>query len=80
MRYGEFIAPLRGSDSVAAGLVTWGQLRGPGFHRLFPDIYLPVPVVPMLAMRSCGAYLLGAGRRAGRLFRSGAAGCPDRTP
>lgn len=49
---------------MAAGLVTWGQLRGPGFRRLYPDIYLPVNVVPTLAMRSRGAYLLVAGRGA----------------
>ncbi|MDQ4104349.1 MAG: hypothetical protein M3186_11790 [Actinomycetota bacterium] len=34
-------APLRGSVAVATELVTKGQLRGPGFRRVFPDIYLP---------------------------------------
>jgi hypothetical protein len=46
---------------VAAGLVTKGQLRGPGFRRLFPDIYLPANVVPTLAMRSRAAHLLVMG-------------------
>ncbi len=45
---------------MAAGLVTWSQLRGPGFRRLFPDVYLPANVAPTLSMRSRGAYLLVA--------------------
>lgn len=61
---GELDAPLRGSLAVAAGLVTKSQLRGPGFRRLFPDIYLPAHLVPTLAMRSRGAHLLVAGRGA----------------
>lgn len=61
---GEFTAPLRGSLAVAAGLVTKGQLRGPEFRRLFPDIYLPTNVAPTLAVRSRGAHLLVAGRGA----------------
>lgn len=47
---------------MADGLVTRGQLRGPEFRRLFPDIYLPANVAPTLAMRSRGAHLLIAGR------------------
>lgn len=52
---------------MATGLVTKGQLRGPGFRRLFPDIYLPAKVVPTLAMRSRAAHLLviGSGALAG---------------
>ncbi|MGH3945557.1 MAG: DUF559 domain-containing protein [Pseudonocardiaceae bacterium] len=61
---GEFTAPLQGSLAVAAGLVTKGQLRGPEFRRLFPDIYLPMNVAPTLAMRSRAAHLLVAGRGA----------------
>ncbi|MBV9142887.1 MAG: DUF559 domain-containing protein [Pseudonocardiales bacterium] len=61
---GEWDAPLRGSLAVSAGLVTKGQLRGPGFRRLFSDIYLPAHLVPTLAVRSRGAYLLVAGRGA----------------
>ncbi len=64
---GDFNEPFRGSLAVAAGLVTKGQLRGPGFRRLFPDIYLPANLVPTLAMRSRGAHLLvdGSGVLAG---------------
>ncbi|MGH3865576.1 MAG: endonuclease domain-containing protein [Pseudonocardiaceae bacterium] len=60
----ELDAPLRGSLAVAAGLVTKSQLRGPGFRRLFPDIYLPAHLAPTLAMRSRGAHLLVAGHGA----------------
>lgn len=56
--------PLRGSLAVAAGLVTKGRLRGTGFRRLFPDIYLPTHLTPTLTMRSRGAYLLVVGRGA----------------
>lgn len=59
---GELDAPLRGSLAVAAGLVTKSRLRGPGFRRLFPDVYLPAHLAPTLAMRSRGAHLLVAGR------------------
>jgi very-short-patch-repair endonuclease len=58
---GEFTAPFRGSLAVAAGVLTKGQLRGPGFRRLFPDIYLPRDIAPTLTMRSRGAQLLVAG-------------------
>ncbi len=61
---GSLHAPFRGSLAVAAGLVTKGQLRGPGFRRLFPDIYLPADLAPTLGMRSRGAHLLVAGRGA----------------
>lgn len=56
----DFNAPFRGSLAVAAGLVTKGQLRGSGFRKLFPDIYLPVGLAATLAMRSRGANLLVA--------------------
>lgn len=58
---GDFNAPFRGSLAVAAGLVTKGQLRGSGFRKLFPEIYLPANLAPTLAMRSRGAHLLVAG-------------------
>ncbi|MEU7813777.1 DUF559 domain-containing protein [Pseudonocardia sp. NPDC049154] len=59
--------PFRGSAAVAAGWVTPGQLRGPRFHRLFSDVY--VPAAPgldpsHLAVRARGAYLLVEGRGA----------------
>jgi very-short-patch-repair endonuclease len=52
---------------VAAGWVTPGQLRGPRFHRLFSDVY--VPAAPgldptHLAVRAQGAHLLVEGRGA----------------
>lgn len=55
----------RGSAAVSAGLVTWGQLRGPRFQRLFPDIYAPASEKgPPLKLRSRGAGLLVDGRGA----------------
>ena len=61
---GKFTEPFRGSLAVTEGLVTRGELRGPGFRRLFPDIYLPAHLVPTLAMRSRAAHLLLDGRGA----------------
>ena len=53
----------RGSLAVAAGLTTWGQLRGPRFQRLFPDVYCPGgDEPPDLRLRSLGAYRLVEGR------------------
>ncbi|WP_219413714.1 hypothetical protein [Pseudonocardia nigra] len=53
----------RGSEAVAAGLVTPGMLRGPRFDRLFPDVYAPMRAeAPDLAVRSRAAALLVAGR------------------
>ena len=59
---GKFTGPFRGSLTVPEGRVTRGQLRGPGFSRLFPDIYLPAHVAPTLMARSRGAHLLLDGR------------------
>jgi len=53
----------RGSLAVAAGLTTWGRLRGPRFRRLFRDVYCPVADEPPdLRLRSLGAYRLVEGR------------------
>ena len=53
----------RGSDAIAAGLVTPGMLRGPRFVRIFPDIYAPAgDEAPDPALRSRAAALLVAGR------------------
>lgn len=49
---------------MASGVLTKGQLRGPGFRKLFPDIYLPRDIAPTLAVRSRAAHLLVAGRGA----------------
>jgi hypothetical protein len=53
----------RGSRAVAAGLVTWGRLRGPGFLRPFPDVYVRAGAKPPgLKVRSLAAYRLVEGR------------------
>jgi very-short-patch-repair endonuclease len=54
--------PFRGSAAVAAGLLTWGELRGPRFQKLFPDIYASAHLEPDLALRSAGAAVLVEGR------------------
>jgi very-short-patch-repair endonuclease len=56
--------PFRGSHAIAAGLLTPGVLRGPRFHRLFPDIYVPADAEVDLELLSRAAYLLVAGRGA----------------
>jgi len=61
------IEPFRGSVEVAAGRLTPGRLRGPGYRRLFPDVYVPVVPgadPPDLALRARAAYLLVEGRGA----------------
>ncbi len=37
--------PFRGSGAVAEKLVTWGQLRGPAWRRLYKDVYVSAAVV-----------------------------------
>lgn len=54
--------PFRGSDAVAHGLVTPARLRGPGFRRLFPDVYAPASAGDDLRLRSRAAYLWAGGR------------------
>jgi very-short-patch-repair endonuclease len=56
--------PFRGSEAVAAGLLTHAMLRGPRFRRLFPDIYVPADAEVDLTLLSRAAYLLVAGRGA----------------
>ncbi|MBP2371176.1 DUF559 domain-containing protein [Pseudonocardia parietis] len=46
----------RGTQAIAAGLVTRGRLRGPEFQRLLPDTYAPAGPVD-LRLRSLAAYL-----------------------
>jgi very-short-patch-repair endonuclease len=58
----DLTAPFRGSRAIAAGALTRGQLRGPGFRRLFPDVYVHAEVEVDLAVRSRAAYLLVEGR------------------
>lgn len=53
----------RGSDAIAAGLVTAGELRGRRFERLFPDTYVSArSTSPDLMLRSHAAYRYVAGR------------------
>jgi len=52
----------RGSQAIAAGLVTRGRLRGPRFQRLLPDVYCRAVAEPDLLLRSLAAYRLVAGR------------------
>lgn len=52
----------RGSRAVAAGLVTHRMLRGPRFHRLFPDVYAPAHLKVDLALQAQAAFLLVEGR------------------
>jgi hypothetical protein len=57
-----FDRPFRGSAAVDAGLLTPGRLRGPGFRRLFNDVYVSADIPVDLALRSHAAHLLVAGR------------------
>ena len=48
----------RGTEAVAAGLVTPDQLRGPRYRRVYPDVYLSSDASLDLYARSRAAYLL----------------------
>ena len=50
--------PFRGSEALAAGLVSYRRLHGPGYRRVFPDVYLDSAVPLDLVTRSRAAYLL----------------------
>jgi hypothetical protein len=53
----------RGSQAVAAGLVTRDRLRGPRYRRLLPDVYGRATADPPdLSLRSLAAYRLVEGR------------------
>lgn len=52
--------PFRGSEAVRRGLLTWNQLLGPRFQRVFPDIYASADLTLDLAIRSRAAALLVA--------------------
>ena len=47
----------RGSDAVAAGLLTRAQLRGPGVERLFRDVYVDAATTVTHEVRCRGATL-----------------------
>lgn len=54
--------PFRGSDAVAAGLVTPGELRGPRFRRLLTGIYVLADVEDDLTLRALAAAVAVRGR------------------
>ena len=58
MRVGDLAGVFRGTEALAAGVVTKEQLRGPGVRRLFRDVYLPAGVQLTHQRRCEGAALL----------------------
>lgn len=56
--------PFRGSVAVGAGVLTWARLRGGGWRRLFPDVYVDA-AVPLDHRMWCEAAVVYAGRRSG---------------
>ncbi|MDQ2709084.1 MAG: hypothetical protein M3Z25_16250 [Actinomycetota bacterium] len=50
--------PFRGTEALAAGLLTRHQLHAPRFRPGLPDVYLSAGVGADLAMRSRAAYLM----------------------
>ena len=65
--------PFRGSSAVADGLLTRGDLRGPGWQRVLPDVYVRVGAVLDHALRVRAALVLFpdavvCGRSAARLW------------
>jgi hypothetical protein len=61
-----FDSPFRGSDALATGLLTRGRLRGPGFRRLFDDVYVAADVPVDLALGSWTAPPSASGCRRSR--------------
>lgn len=54
--------PFRGSTAVARGVLTRGQLYGPRYRRLLPDVYVRAGATLDLRTRSRAAYLYVADR------------------
>ncbi|MGH3918862.1 MAG: hypothetical protein ACRDSG_07460 [Pseudonocardiaceae bacterium] len=54
----ELSGPFRGSEAVATGAVTAGQLRGSQFRRIFRDVYLPTALPLTHEVRCQGAALI----------------------
>lgn len=50
--------PFRGSEAVATGAVTAGQLRGQQFRRIFRDVYVPAELPVTHEVRCQGAALI----------------------
>jgi len=55
------VYPFRGSDAIKAGLITRAMLRGPGWHRLFRDIYVRADSLDDVAWCLAAALLLPKG-------------------
>jgi very-short-patch-repair endonuclease len=51
-------SPFRGTEALAAGLLTRDQLYGPRFCRVFPDVYVVAGATWDLATRARAAFLL----------------------
>ncbi len=58
VRAGDLCGVFCGSEAVASGALTYGQLRGPGFVRLFRDVYLPAGMPVTHEIRCQGAALV----------------------
>lgn len=54
---GDLPRVFRGSAAVRAGVLTRGQLRGPGVRRLFSDVYTPMSIRDTHELRCAGAAL-----------------------
>jgi hypothetical protein len=50
--------PFRGTEAVAAGLLTRARLYGPRYRRVFPDVYLPADRPLDMVTRARAAFLL----------------------
>ena len=57
-RFEDLREPFRGSEAVAAGMVTPGHLRGGQFRRIFRDVYLPAALPLTHEVRCQGAALI----------------------
>lgn len=58
MRIIDLSGPFRGSEAVAAGILTAGQLRGPAVRRLFQDVYVVAGTPDTHELRCAGAALV----------------------
>ncbi|MBV9313904.1 MAG: DUF559 domain-containing protein [Pseudonocardia sp.] len=50
--------PFLGSEAVSGGLLSGNQLRGPKYHRIFPNVYVRADQTVDFGVRSHAAYLL----------------------
>lgn len=56
------LMPFRGAEALARGILTRGQLRGPGWRRILPDIYVPANVTMDHRLWCVAATLYARGR------------------